>query len=319
MNASPDATRIPPRQVDWSIAVFARNEAAVLGPCLASLAAAAAGRNALVTLILNGTTDDSAASLALLAREAGIALDVQQIAFGDKSNAWNQFIHAARPQAQTYFFVDAYAMPAPGALAALEQRLAEAPQANAAAAVPSCGRAAEATRAAMLERPALHGSLFALRGTFVERIAAAGLRLPVGLYRGDGLIGSFVVHNLDALGHPWTLELIAVAPAATWAVKPLSMLRVRDIRRRVVRLLRQGRGSLEDAAIKACVYRTGFAGLPRYADRMILDWIAADPAARTPSLRRDPFGWLAARALQPPREPDEAALAAHRLLFTPAA
>jgi hypothetical protein len=309
----------PPDRVAWSIAVFARNEAAVLGPCLASLAAAAAGRDAVVTLVLNGTTDNSAAELEALVREAGIAIDVQQIAFGDKSNALNQFIHVLRPQAQTYFFVDAYAMLDRGALAALDRQLADNPQANAAAAVPSSGRTAAATRAAMVKTPALHGSLFALRGTFVERLAAAGLRLPVGLYRGDGLIGSFIVHNLDAMGHPWTPALVTVAPEATWTVKPLSMLKRRDVRRRLARLLRQGRGSLEDAAIKESVYHQGFAGLPQYADRMILDWIAGDPAARTPTLRRNPLGWLAAAALRSPRQPNDQALAAHRLFFKPAA
>jgi len=300
--------------VDWSIAVFARNEAAVLAPCVAGLAAACAGRDARVTLMLNGTTDGSEAALRPLAHGAGIALDVRQIAFGDKSNAWNQFVHAVRPTARTYFFVDAYAIPAPGALAALERRLAATPSANAAAAVPSSGRTAAATRAAMLERPALHGSLFALRGEFVARIAAAGLRLPVGLYRGDGLIGSFAVHDLVASEDTWMPDRIAVAPDATWTVEPLSMLRPRDAKRRLARLVRQARGVMEDRAISDLLYPGGFAKLPRYADRMVLDWIAADPATRRPALPRDPLGWLAVRGLQPPREPGAAALAAQRIL-----
>ena len=264
--------------------------------------------------MLNGNADNSADVLRAFACDARVEIDVQQIAFGDKSNAWNQFIHVIRPEAKTYFFVDAYAVPAPGALAALDRALQEAPGANAAAAVPSSGRTAAATRANMMRTPSLHGSLFALRGRFVRRIAASGLRLPVGLYRGDGLIGSLVVNDLDGRTFAWNLERITVAPDATWTVTPVSALqRPRQI---WSRLQRQARGLMEDQAIKERTYHIGFEQLPRYADAMIAAWVASDPATRRPTLRRNPFGWLAARKLQPHSEPGDHALAARRLFLS---
>jgi hypothetical protein len=305
----------PQSELEWSVVVFARNSADVLLPCLEGLAVAAAGRRARITVLLNGNTDNSADVVRRFARDASIEVDVQEIPFGDKSNAWNQFIHGCRPEAQTYFFVDSYAVPTAGALAALDRALQNAPGANAAAAVPSSGRSAAATRANMMRTPALHGSLFALRGRFVRRLWVSGLRLPAGLYRGDGLIGSFVVNDLDGRKFAWNLEHISVAPDATWTVTPVSKLR----RPQQIwnRLVRQARGLMEDQAIKERTYHIGFEQLPRFADAMIADWIAADPATRRPSWRRNPLGWLAARKLQPHREPDEQALAARRLFFVP--
>ncbi|WP_431268584.1 hypothetical protein [Dankookia sp. P2] len=222
------------------------------------------------------------------------------IRFGDKSNAWNQYVHALAPAASMHVFVDGYAMVTPGAIRALAGALADNPQAHAAAALPSSGRSAPAQRAAMRRSPSLHGSLHALRGGFLDRIRAAGIRLPVGLYRGDGLVGSLVVHDLDALADPWDTSRIALAEAATWKVAPLSLLRPRDLRRLWNRRVQQARGSFEDAALKSWIYSANFTGLPSFADCMLAEWLKADPAA----LRgRTPFPRLAHARLAIPRAP----------------
>ena len=291
---------------DWSIAVFARNEAASLAPCLEAIYAALGGRCAAVTLVLNGCTDGSAALAVALAARAPVPVQVWQIGFADKANAWNQFIHALRPAARHYAFVDAYARVQPGALAALQAALQAAPEANAAAAVPSCGRSAAATRAAMLARPALHGSLHALRGSFVDRLAAAGQRLPVGLYRGDGLLGSLLMHDLNAAANPWNPARIAVADGASWVTSPLSPLRPADLKRYWNRRIQQARGRLEDAALRQAIYRDGFAGLPRHADAMLLEWLATNPAPA------DHFTRLALQRLRQPRTPGCTDLVARR-------
>jgi hypothetical protein len=158
----------------------------------------------------------------------------------------------------------------------------------------------------MLANPALHGSLHALRGSFVARIAALGLRLPVGLYRGDGLLGSMVMHDLDAATNPWNPARIAVAAGASWQVRPLSLLRPADLRRYWNRRIQQARGRLEDAALREAIYRNGFAGLPRQADAMLLDWVAANPPPT------DRFTRLAVQRLRQPRAPGNAELVACR-------
>jgi len=301
-------------RIACSVAVFARNEAARIGPCLRALGDSRGIARPHVTVLLNGTSDRSAAAAAAALREADLAGRLIDIPHGDKSHAMNLFLHRLRPPAALYILMDGYAEVRPDALARLAERLARTPAAQAAAAVPSTGRSAAALRRGMLEYPGLHGSLFALRGGFVERLAAAGLRLPRGLYRGDGLLSSMVMHDLDALGSGWDTARIAVVPEASWVTPPGRPWRWRDLRRHLHRLQRQARGRLEMAALREVLYREGFAGLPADARRMVLDWIAADPS-RTPPPWRDPLARLAlARLRQPSADPSPEALEPRLLL-----
>lgn len=275
------------------VAVFARNEAERIGPCLRALAGCDAAARLHVTVLLNGTTDASVRIAERVMGETALAGAIYEVDYGDKSHAVNLFLHRLRLTAAHYVMVDGYAEVARTALDRLIDALARRPAALAAAAVPGSGRSAERLRRQMLEQVGLHGSLFALRGAFVERLVAAGLRLPRNLYRGDGLLGSLVMHDLDALGGGWRPERIAVEPAATWTVRPATPWRIRDLRRVARRLQQQGRGRLQTAALREMIYAGGFSSLPEDADRMVLDWIAADPRGRTPALSRDPFARLA--------------------------
>jgi hypothetical protein len=294
----------PLQRFAWSVAVFARNEDAAIPECVRSIGRAAGDGpgdgNVHLTIVLNGTTDNSVAAACSAMQGAGLPGRVYRIPFADKSNAWNQFVHAVRPPASTYFFVDAYAMVDQQAFALLGARLDDDRCANAAAATPSAGRSAARLRDTLQAQGGLHGSLFALRGEFVERLAALGIRLPVGLCRGDGLIGSLAMHDADALGKAWHPARVAVVPAATWRVRPLSPWRRQDLMRQWRRMIQQGRGRLEFNAIKDIIYREGFQALPAFADQMILDWIAHDPARHRPVLHRDPFAVLALRQIAPP-------------------
>ncbi|TCH96301.1 hypothetical protein EJV46_20175 [Roseococcus sp. SYP-B2431] len=282
-----------PAEGPWSVAVFARNEAERIGHCLRALARCEDAARLHVTVLLNGTTDGSAAIAASALREARLPGALYDIPHGDKSHAVNLFLHRLRPAAGLYLMMDGYVEIRPDAPRLLARRLARRPDALAAAAVPSTGRSAAALRRSMMEHPGLHGSLFALRGGFVERLARAGLRLPRGLYRGDGLLGSMVLHDLDALGGGWIGSRIAVEPGASWANPPSHLWRWRDLRRHGRRMMQQARGRLQNAALRSALYAGGFAGLPEDADRMLLDWIAADPAARAPRPWKDPLACLA--------------------------
>lgn len=288
----------------WSVVIFARNEQAGIGRCLRSIALASAGRDVHVTMLLNGTTDGTATAAASAARRTDLTMTMFTIRFADKSNAINQFLHVLRPAAAVYFFVDAYAAVLPTALSELARALDAEPGANAAAAVPSTGRSAAALRSQMVEEHGLHGSLFALRYSFVERLVIAGLRVPIGLYRGDGLIRSFLMHDLDAF-QPWEPARVAVVPTATWQTVGLSPLRLRDAQRLWSRAVRQGQGRLESATIKSRIYAGGFNALGAFAGPMIREWIAEDPRARKPSVWRDPFAALALGKAERARVPIE--------------
>ena len=302
----------------WSVSVFARNERHHLPACIKAIARAIRGVNTHVSLILNGTSDDSSTVADALTRQLGLSIEIYDIEFGDKSNAFNQFVYSIRPKADVYFFVDGYAMVDEFAFIELNRSLEEHSQSNAAAALPSTGRSASNIRVDMLKYGGLHGSLFALRRSFVDRLVMMELRLPIGLYRGDGLIGSFVAHDLDPQ-NPWRPFLAGnVVPTATWQTVPLSVWRWRDLVRHWHRLIRQGRGRLEHEAIKEIIYRNGYKALPVYADLMILEWINKLPKYRRSKLIRDPFAMLAVWQIRRPRSPATEEIIPHLLAQTPA-
>jgi glycosyltransferase involved in cell wall biosynthesis len=295
----------------WCITVFAKNEEATITSCLDHIFHAAANRDAHVILILNGSSDLTLERAKSVAATAPIPLSIYQIAFADKSNAWNQFVHGLRPSAETYFFVDGYADVSRNSFTELAQCLRACPEAGAATAMPVCGRSAAWQRDHMRSHGGLMGALHALRGSFVERIARADLRLPIGLYRGDGLIGSMVVHDLDPLAITWKRDRIRLAEHATWHQPATSALRWRDLKRHLNRNIQQRRGAFEDAALRSIIYSQGYAGLPENADLMILEWLS-ETRKRMP-VRADILGRLALQRLRRPRRPTADQLVARRV------
>jgi hypothetical protein len=293
---------------DWNVAVFCRNERWSIVRCIESIADAARDRRTLITLVVNGSTDDSATLALRAAGQRGIAIAVHTIAHGDKANAINWFFHALRESARYYFFIDAYVKIGEHALAALEDCLASRPDIVAATGVAVNGRTMHRhTRPTLVEGGRLHGQMHALRPDFIDRLVARQLRLPIGLYYGDGLIGSMAMHDLDPLRIEWEPKRIGGSPLATYEIPELSMFRMRDLRRQFQRKVRQARGRLENLAIRSIVYKHGYEGLPEHADDMVNAYLA-EHAKPDPSVLDRPFQALALRQIRAARHPDPASL-----------
>lgn len=286
----------------YAIAVVCRNEAESIGKCLDALRDETDPIEASVDIFVNGSTDATEAIAVAAAPRFRYPARVHRIAFADKSNAINQFLHRIAGEADTYLFVDGYAEITPGSLAALGRCLSADGRATAATALPSIGRSAALLRQQMIERHDLHGTLFALKGDLVERIRQQGYSLPVGLYRGDGLLGSMIRHDLDPLRNEWDPARIAVCAEASWRVRAPSPLRLSDYRRHFNRLVQQARGRIESAAIKDIVYEKGYSGLPRYADDMLCAWLERHPSGHS---KLDIFHALAVHRLTSPRRPTD--------------
>ena len=250
---------------ELSVVVFASNEAARIEGCLASLKSALADwQDRCVTVIVNGSTDDTV----LLARQQlqhwPQSVRLFEIPYGDKANAWNQYVHSLRPDAGWHVFVDGYLQFDDASLAALRTTLLRGqPHILAATGLPAGDHTgALHMRQAVRSHGGILGGLHALRGDFVTAIAERGLLLPIGMYRGDGLIGSFVCHALDPLNQPWDKNRVAIVDAARWHGMRLSPWSVSDIRRHLNRILKQAQGRMENRAIKHIIYREGYEGLP---------------------------------------------------------
>ena len=289
---------------DWNVAVFCRNEQASIGRCIESIALAGGDKRTLITLIVNGSTDASAATALEAARRCGAHLAVYTIPHGDKANAMNQFYYELRESAAYYFFVDAYAKIGASALSELETCLATRPDVTAATGVAANGRTMSRNSAPTLAWGGhLHGQLHALRREFVDRLVGRGIRVPIGLYCGDGLVGSMAMHDLDPLHIEWKTQRIGGSPGATYEIPVLSPFRLEDLKRQFHRKVRQMRGRLENLAIRGIVYEHGYEGLPEYADDMILSYLAKNPEPRQSPIDR-PFQALALRQIRASSRPD---------------
>jgi hypothetical protein len=295
-------------QWDWNVAVFCRNEQASIARCIESIALASRARRAVITLIVNGSTDSSAATALAAASRCGAAIAVYEIPHGDKANALNRFFHDLRERAEHYFFVDAYASIGSKALAALETCLATRPNVVAATGVAVNGRTMRHhTEATLTQGGQLHGQLHALRKDFIERLVARKIRIPIGLYYGDGLVGSMAMHDLDPRHIKWEPKRIGGSPDATYEIPMLSPYRFQDLKRQFHRKIRQMRGRLENLAIRSIVYDHGYEGLPESADDMIKAYLAQHPLPRPSPLGRV-FQALALRQIRASQRPDPAQL-----------
>ncbi|HEY8604780.1 glycosyltransferase family 2 protein [Tsuneonella suprasediminis] len=198
------------------VTILAHNEERRIATCLASLPLDAA--DVAVHVVVNGSTDRTAR----IAREfAGVT--VHEYAEGGKSRSWNRFVlDSAGLEAETYVFVDGDAEVQPGSLAALARTLADNPTANAAAGLPCNGRRAPYYREMIMRDHNMFGDLYALRGDFVARMRARGIRLPNDLVGDDGLLAAFAKTDLKNESH-WNDAGVAPCPDAGFLCEPTRM------------------------------------------------------------------------------------------------
>lgn len=288
----------------WQVTVFCHNERSRIAECLASIVTAIGSYNGLITVILNGSTDGSEAAVLSVAANVSVPIRIARISYADKSNAINCALYDLREDAELYFFVDGYVTISPNSLQAMSDRLSERIDVIAASGVASNGRSKpQSAQYAIEARGILQGQFHALRPDFIRRMVDSGIRLPIGLYRGDGLLGSMVMHDLDAVGQPWVNDRAIVVAEATFKIDALSPLHWRDLKRQFRRKIRQMRGRLENEAIKQVIYRGGYKALPSFADDIIHDFLATHPAPKN-SIFEKSFMIMALRQHRSNMQPD---------------
>lgn len=195
------------------VTVLAHNEERRIATCLASLPLDAS--DVAVHVVVNGSTD----STAQIAR-GFTGVTVHEYAEGGKSRSWNRFVlDSAELGAETYIFVDGDAEVQPGSVAALARALADNPTANAAAGLPCNGRQASYYREMIMSDHNMFGDLYALRGDFVARMRARGIRLPDDLVGDDGLLAAFAKTDLENESH-WDDAGVAPCPDAGFLCEP---------------------------------------------------------------------------------------------------
>lgn len=280
---------------EFDIAVFAANEAAALRECVASIDAICEAHRAHISVLLNGTTDQSAEILKRTELRHA-SMTVFRFPVADKANAINHFLYELRRDADVHFCIDGHVRISAGSLDAMRTALATHPHAHIASSMQLTGRSARSYAAEVMRGGAITGQLFAMRPSFVDRIVAHGFRLPLQIYRGDPLIGSMAAHDLDPMRTEWDNRRILGVAEAGFAIRPLSPFRLRDVKRQFQREIRQARGAMENEAIRSIIYKSGYGALPTNANQMLRTWLTRDKP-RPRSIQETFFTRLALRHL----------------------
>ena len=271
------------RQHPWAVAIFACRES--LPQLLRTLEAArvSASACAVIHVLVNGNPALANALAGELTQRpfgapkqgSGPALKVWSIALADKANAWNQFIHQLWAGEAMAFFIDGYVRLNADAVELLGSAVEANAQALGGTGVPTMGRSAKALRKNMIVNTGYHGNFCCIKGDTLRQMRDKQIRLPVGLYRTDSLMGAILCYGLDPGNHIWEDHRIHVHPTASWQIDPAKWWRVRDLRAYLKRYFRQVRGKIENAAFADHLAnrRCSPATLPATAQEMVRDWV----------------------------------------------
>jgi len=252
----------------WAVCVFAYNEERGITACLDSVLSAGAAGSTRVYVVANGCSDGTEALVEGYAKSHP-QVTLVPLRLGDKSNAWNVFVHEVAPEADVCFFVDGDVRVCEGAFERLAAALEASPGANAAAAVPARGRSKAWQEALVCEHHLILGNLYALRGEFVARARDGHVRFPIGYIGDDGLITSLAKWNLDPQG-PFLEERVAPCPEAKFTFSSLSYRSLRDWKLYFRRGVRYSHRHFQHEMLVPILREFGVQGMPRSVDDLYL-------------------------------------------------
>lgn len=265
---------------DLSIVIFSSREpAATVLQAIEHALLAAGSYSYQLHLFFNGDAQ-RANSLTELIRQHYPQQSVQVwfFALADKANCMNQYWHQVKPAARMHFFVDGYVRLQPDSFS----QLINAHQTSAAHAftgIPANGRSSAKLRQQMLSTGGIHGNLFMLPASSLEKLQQSQFYLPIGLYRTDSTLGALLCFNFQPESYPWQPELIQVVPEATWHFNNLHWYKLADIKTQLLRMRRQAVGAIENKAIKQhfSIEKKPARELPKLAVDMCLDYLEKFP------------------------------------------
>ena len=282
----------------WPVMILAHNEERHIEACLDSLFLDPSNPEVEAYVMANGCTDRTEELVQAYAlRHPGAK--VVSIKLGDKCNAWNVFVHETVPQhcpgRPVYFFMDGDATAVPGSLRAMAAALQAEPHAHAASAPPVTGRNGPEDRRKLLELRDLVANLYALRGSFVERLQQQQVRLPLKLEGDDGLLGALIKWDLDPARDQWDNQRVVPCADAGFAFQSMSLAEPKAWRAYWKRSVRYGRRLYEFDLLGRRLRKLGLAGLPADITQIYAD-------AHTLKLRRNGLytltNWIALRQMQ---------------------
>lgn len=262
-----------------SLAIFLSRES--LTVCISTLQAAyiAIPESGRIELLVNGNTSLAQELGEFLKNGSYQRIRVWDIPLGDKGNAWNVYIHNVWLDECVAFFIDGYVRLFPDSLERLYQTLFVNPDAYGGCGVPSTGRTANAMRLDMIKNGGFHGNLCCLTCNAISELKRRKIKIVLGIYRVDSLMGAFLCYGLDETSKVWNPKRIVVDATASWDVDEKRWWRWTDVKAKLRQIERQLRGKMENAAIKNffMVQHYHAEDLPIDCYTLIEHWATSDP------------------------------------------
>lgn len=181
----------------YSVVTFAYNEEKTIAQTIRSILVNCDHRITKLTVVANGCTDQTVEIAKASMKGAALACEVVELSFGDKCNAWNEYVYHHLPKADVHFFVDSDVTFTEQAFPRLFETLLKSPDKNAVTGLPQTGRNIRHYIELATCYSCLFGNLYGLKNDFVRRLVAKQIRLPVGLSWIDAQITKLVNDNLE--------------------------------------------------------------------------------------------------------------------------
>lgn len=245
-----------------SVCVFAHNESRRIVRSLDSVCGTLPGAELVVHVVANGCSDNTAQVVSDYAKSHP-EVQLHDVAFGDKANAWNVYIHQYCSDADVHVFLDGDCYAAPGALVQLIGALQANPHANGAAALPITGRACAETRRVMQKGRDLAGNLYALSSAFVNKLRQSSIAIPTGLIGEDTLVGAFAKFDLESRYGDWQDERVIAVPEAGFGFDSFQWYDLGDLKTYWRRRIRYSLRRLQFIVLRDDFLVKGFAAMPK--------------------------------------------------------
>ena len=285
----------------------------------------AISRPTVIDVLVNGNRTllselEAAGPQLMQALPAQTSLRVWWIALGNKAHAWNQYVATIWPETELTCFIDGYVSMRPELLALLEEALQHAPQTIAASGYPQSGRSSEQVQAVLHEDGGLHGNLFAINHATMQALRSRRIRLPLGLYGFDTVLGGILGYGLDPRGNAWDMRnRVATRPGIYWHVREKQWWNVVDVKTQFKRIINNAlRVLVRKATIEyLSVQRMPPEQLPATIEAYILEWAQAHPEQLRRTLLGSPLSLIPYRKLRKRRDWSSANLAPELHLSLP--
>lgn len=211
-----------------NIAILTHNEETNIRRCLLSVLESTRSPEKLnIMVLINGTTDSTLEIVKQIA-EKFPQIKYMDIAIGDKSNAWNEYVYSGICLTETHYFMDGDNWLPALSLDKLEMEFDTSKDWGIA---PSLIGISESLREFSLQHGFLSGGLYGLSGEFLSDIVNNNFKFPVGFIGDDSLVTYLLQEGINSESNVKGIKMVeftgAVVPRLKLNFSTISLIHTR--------------------------------------------------------------------------------------------